>query len=438
MITTYKVFIVPLVFVFALLLLNTNVRSTYAKKLEDLSNFSKLDTSTKNTIQQYPLEVQKKLVTQATEMNDVFNILDKVFGSYEAFSDKGTIYLSNSGEIIIGLTGISDEKLNTLKASLQVIDEDNLIKFESVKYSINELEQIQDEVALAVQRLIEDKSVITDLDLIDKKITVSVEDLKTDEEQKILSYLNQNNYIDLIQLKSHDQSMNPYGELARARNWTKLGGGIQIRNAYDHLCTTAGIGKKGTNYFVLTAAHCLDSNNTYVKQDTATLGVVHSRGHYSNIDVGLIRVTTASTITRYATNYFYELAENKDDYDRRVTGSSTPIQGQFVCKSGITTGVTCGNISTLKTTYMDPNGLAPGTRNVARITPLSGVDYSQTGDSGAITYDPSTYRVVGIHSGGGGLTGLMTRINDVISLYSDSTNTFSIYSSSTDALLVSK
>lgn len=218
MITTYKVFIVPLVFVFALLLLNTNVRSTYAKKLEDLSNFSKLDTSTKNTIQQYPLEVQKKLVTQATEMNDVFNILDKVFGSYEAFSDKGTIYLSNSGEIIIGLTGISDEKLNTLKASLQVIDEDNLIKFESVKYSINELEQIQDEVALAVQRLIEDKSLITDLDLIDKKITVSVEDLKTDEEQKILSYLNQNNYIDLIQLKSHDKSMNPYGELARARN----------------------------------------------------------------------------------------------------------------------------------------------------------------------------------------------------------------------------
>ncbi|MFJ3388585.1 MULTISPECIES: hypothetical protein [unclassified Lysinibacillus] len=143
MITKYKVFIVPLVFVFALLLLNTNVSSTYAKKLEDLSNFSKLDTSTKNTIQQYPLEVQKKLVTQATEMNDVFNILDKVFGSYEAFSDIGTIYLSNNGEIIIGLTGISDEKLNTLKASLQVIDEDNLIKFESVKYSINELEQFK-------------------------------------------------------------------------------------------------------------------------------------------------------------------------------------------------------------------------------------------------------------------------------------------------------
>lgn len=92
----------------------------------------------------------------------------------------------------------------------------------------------------------------------------------------------------------------------------------------------------------------------------------------------------------------------------------------------------------IKTTYIDPNGLAPGTRNVARITPLSGVDYSQPGDSGAITYDPSTYRVVGIHSGGGSLTGLMTRINDVISLYSDSTNTFSIYSSSTDALLVSK
>lgn len=75
--------------------------------------------------------------------------------------------------------------------------------------------------------------------MIDKKITVSVEDLKTDEKQKILSYLNQNNYIDLIQLKSHDKSMNLYGELARARNWTKLGGGIQIRNAYDHLCTTA-------------------------------------------------------------------------------------------------------------------------------------------------------------------------------------------------------
>jgi len=65
--------------------------------------------------------------------------------------------------------------------------------------------------------------------------------------------------------------------------------------------------------------------------------------------------------------------------------------------------------------------------NVAKITPLSGIDYSQGRNSGSITYDPTTYRVVGIHSGGIGLNGYMTRINDVISLNSDSSNAFPIY-----------
>lgn len=109
-----------------------------------------------------------------------------------------------------------------------------------------------------------------------------------------------------------------------------------------------------------------------------------------------------------------------------------------MCKSGVTTGVTCGNISTLRTTYSVSDGLTPGIRNVAKVVPLSGVNYSEPGDSGGITYDPTNNRVVGIHSGGIGYNGFMTRINDVIDLYSDSSNAFTIYSGTTDVLLVSK
>ena len=434
---TKNKFIIPLVFIFALMLFNNKVISVNAEKLEDLSNYSKLDKNAVNTIQQFPVEVQKKLITQATEMNDIFNTIDKVFGSYEAFSDKGTLYLSDKGEIIIGIKDGSDEKVNfTLKNSLQAIDEDNLIKIESVKYSINELEKIQDEIAQVAQNLIGDKSVITELDVIAPKITVSVEDLKTEEEQALASQFKENNTFDLIQIISHDQTMNPQDEIERERDWTKLGGGIRLHDSGLGNCTSTGIGKKGTNYFLITAGHCLQYDGSYVYQDSSIVGVDHTSGNYANIDVGLVRITSASPIPRYATNYFYELAENKTDYDRRITGSSTPIQGQFVCKSGITTGVTCGNISTLKTTYSVTNGSVPGTRNVAKVTPLSGVDYSQGGDSGSITYDPSTYKVVGIHSGGGGLVGYFTRINDVINLFTDSSNSFSIYSSSTNTLLV--
>lgn len=411
-------------------------------EVESMNNYKNMDINTKNKIKEFPITIQKKLVSQATELNSTFSVIDEIYGGYENFSENGTIHLSEDGQIIVGLkSSLETEKTNSLKSMLKSSDEDNLIQIKSIKYSTKELEDIQDDITLVLQKSLVDKSFITDLDVAEPKITISVENLTLEDQKKLFSQLKLKSYYELIRFTSHDSSLVPQDEIKRDRDWTKLGGGIKIKRKVGNVsysCSTTGIGRKGTNYFLITAGHCLDSNGTNVYQSDSLVGVVHTRGNYANIDVGLIRVTNSSPITRYATSYFYNLAENKNDYDKRVTGSSTPIQGQAVCKSGITTGVTCGNIWTLRTTYSVTDGTVPGTRNVAKIVPLSGVNYSEGGDSGAITYDPTNDRIVGIHTGGAGYNGYMTRINDVVNLFSASNNPFTIYSGTTDVLLVSK
>lgn len=181
-----------------------------------------------------------------------------------------------------------------------------------------------------------------------------------------------------------------------------------------------------------------ENNNSYVYQDSSIVGVDHSTGNYAGIDVGLVRPTDASPLNeRWATNFFYEYAEDNTDYDQRISGTGIAWQNEYVCKSGVTTDVTCGYIYKYDATYSDPNSIYPGTRYVSEIQPPSAnYNYSDGGDSGAITYDPSTNVVYGIHSGHRNDTfGLMTKITDVIDLYSDSTYNFSVYSSSVEVIV---
>lgn len=105
----------------------------------------------------------------------------------------------------------------------------------------------------------------------------------------------------------------------------------------------------------------------------------------------------------------------------------------YLCKSGLSTQVTCGKVEYVDTTVDYNDGF--GRQKVAKIRNDDNVsdDYSSGGDSGSITFDPYNFLIYGIHSGGEDPTGgpnsfgLFTKVGDAMDHFSSSTNPFSIY-----------
>lgn len=145
------------------------------------------------------------------------------------------------------------------------------------------------------------------------------------------------------------------------------------------------------------------------------------------------------------TNYFYWYASDNTDYDQRIKGAGladTMPAGKYLCKSGLSTNVTCGTVKYTSTT-VDYTNDGFGPLDLARINNDNGFssDYSRGGDSGSITYDPYTFLIYGIHSGGeeptGGSNtyGYFTKIWDVTNKYGTSSNPMYIYTSTTEIRL---
>ncbi|MFD1736548.1 hypothetical protein ACFSCX_08215 [Bacillus salitolerans] len=109
----------------------------------------------------------------------------------------------------------------------------------------------------------------------------------------------------------------------------------------------------------------------------------------------------------------------------------TTLAGEYLCKSGISTSVTCGTVD-----YSDDDY---GHQKVSKIINDHSIfpDYYQDGDSGAIVFDPANLYIVGIHSGGEvptgeGITfGYFTRSWEVEDHFSTSGNLFRVYTNDT-------
>lgn len=102
------------------------------------------------------------------------------------------------------------------------------------------------------------------------------------------------------------------------------------------MACTSGYGVTGSNgsKYLLTAGHCFDSNET-ASHNNASIGQVTNRNPYNaggtaRQDVELIKTGSAASILTDGNNAF------------GVRGAYNPVIGDAVCKSGITTDLTCG------------------------------------------------------------------------------------------------
>jgi acylphosphatase len=396
----------------------------------------------KEPLSMIPSSALPILEAQNNELAKVHRSIEDIFGSVESFYEYGTIYLQKDGSIVIGINK-EDSKIKEFKEKIKSISSSNKVQWKKIDYSTSSLIKIAEKVQADLEKCKEEKSIaeqttIVSVDEINGKVVLEVEEISEHIQKHFESQ-----YGSTLIVK---QGIAASPEISRERNWTKLGGGIALSDYGDPfgVCTSAGIGEKDSRYFLITAGHCLNGDKSGAYQYDVRVGTDHSVGNWNGIDVGLILLDSTNALSpRYVTNYFYWHAEDDSDYDKRIEGIGTYYySGMYLCKSGNTTGVTCGYLESTSYKYVDYAGDPYGSQKLLKINNdnHTGIlNFSSGGDSGAIVFDPYAFLIYGIHSGGespDGSTnptyGLFTKITDVMNLYSTPSASFSIYISDTN------
>ncbi|MFD1737601.1 S1 family peptidase [Bacillus salitolerans] len=364
----------------------------------------------------------------------------ETFSSFQEFNEIGLVYTDKkNGDIIIGFTK-ENSKILDFKNKLALKGLTEKIKYKKIKYSIKDLRDQQIKLLDKLTELNIDsktQTIIISVDTEKEKIELELNHIDENQKKALVSIFGDLLIINISNKNIEAQNIEAQASstpVTRDRNWTKLGGGITVRGVPNGpRCSTTAMAQKDTRYFLITAGHCVDADNGFVYQDNAAVGIDYNKAIWAGLDVGIIQVTNDSTIERRVSNYFFEYADGKYDYDQRITGSGYAWQNERVCKSGIKTNVTCGYIYRHDTTWIIEGKTVRGsevqTENV-------NIDYSSPGDSGAIVYDPDDNTVYGVHSAGtiedspiNGYYGYFTRIEDVLAHWSSPGNPFTLYTS---------
>ena len=181
------------------------------------------------------------------------------------------------------------------------------------------------------------------------------------------------------------------GKLDRFRRWTRMNAGLQIFAPDDSYCTIAysAHDRRGGDdvYFHVTAGHCGWGS---WEQGDRTIG--------KTVESAFVNKSKADALLISARRGRISNAIFGPDFRRTVTRvesiSRDEHEGNMVCKSGATTGITCGKLESTDHTQ-GPDDLKRTHQRVATYR-------SDPGDSGAPVYRRTANRTamaVGIHSG---------------------------------------
>jgi streptogrisin C len=176
------------------------------------------------------------------------------------------------------------------------------------------------------------------------------------------------------------------GTDARVTTQANVYGGQQIEFS-GYVCSLGFNATKGGANVFITAGHCAEGYQTF-RRSGVTLGTTQAYSFPGN-DYAYSSLTSSWTGMAAVDMY--------DGYARSVTGSSSAAVGSAVCKSGRTTGWTCGSIQSKNVTVNYNNG--DGTYST-----VSGLTKSNTctegGDSGGSWMSGTLAQ--GVTSGGAG------------------------------------
>lgn len=149
------------------------------------------------------------------------------------------------------------------------------------------------------------------------------------------------------------------------------------------------VGIRTARNYMISAGHCALNNGSLgvIATDGAGREIGRSNSSlYQNdgYDIGRFSINAGVTLARGYANY--------QGGTTAFTGSSIPITGAYICKSGTTTAMTCGQVKN-PNTYVTYNG---GT-DLYEI--FSSDVCSERGDSGGPVMNASSSQLLGVHSG---------------------------------------
>lgn len=179
-----------------------------------------------------------------------------------------------------------------------------------------------------------------------------------------------------VRVTESDLTMQPSRDVA---------GGDPMRTTADlsNPCSAGFNVTRGANRFVLIAGHCLQPGfQDWINWDGGYLGRKEI-AYFPTADFGLIRITEPE-IQQIRGVYTY------DGQFQQINKTGNAFKGQYVCKSGVITNVTCGTIDFVDHTVDYPQG---------RVYNLDGGKIcSIGGDSGSPMFAGDT--ALGLLSGG--------------------------------------
>jgi streptogrisin D len=160
----------------------------------------------------------------------------------------------------------------------------------------------------------------------------------------------------------------------------------------------------GRNY-VLTAGHCTNLGGTWTTSSGQTIGPVAASSFPGN-DFGAIRISDPAALDPRGGVLYYGAF-------RDITGASRVAVGSSACKTGSTTGTTCGTVQAYNVTVRYAEGTVYGLTRTNICT--------QPGDSGGAMFAGS--QAQGITSGGtiggcgGGFQSFFQPADEALSIY---------------------
>lgn len=277
--------------------------------------------------------------------------LSKLGLTKEDIYKEGGFYFTEDDGIVLQLKKNSQDKIKhkKLEESLRNAAYSSNTKFEvqSVNYSRIELEAIVESWYDVNSDLDFTVNTFIIYNYLSNQVELKTDKIDIEDQETLLR-----RYGDKIQIIiDPTYEVNLVDTKSRRADWNKLGSGIGIVNSSGEACSTAGVVRKDTRYFILTAGHCVESIGDNVRQYYSDVGTAHLDAQSIKYDFGLVLVNRGN-LTRYAFNGLYlNDANNPSDYDGRLRNVDKVEGGETICKSGIKTGYTCGEVTSTSANY---------------------------------------------------------------------------------------
>ncbi|OBR64942.1 hypothetical protein A7K91_05010 [Paenibacillus oryzae] len=325
-------------------------------------------------------------------IENIIDIADSYGGMYFDHHEK-------NGVLKIGLVSKGKSRDKLIKVFSDLPEKGDIV-FYDVTFSYNELEKIHSQI---------------DNELVNAEISDWFTAISTKENKIVIA--TENNYERVNEILSNKfnkqlydvREANGINGLSRSAYTRPVYGGLEIVNTSNSgKCTTAFTGVNAGKRFIVTAGHCASGLGEWFTQGGLSLGTVTVRQLSGNTDALGIAVNINNE-------------SGKIYGDANVVDINTGLiytTGAVVCKSGISTGVTCGTITYGTVSYTQVTSL--GTVNLSNQFAVAAD--AQAGDSGSPTYYPNaTYngktgsKLTGVLSGGGEFDGQQLFISSKLS-----------------------